>query len=320
MCNHFFSSFYRLFACVLVLSTTVQCSEDTKITPVIDWLAPAAISWGTALGPTQLNATASVAGTFVYTPAEGSVLPEGINQTLSVTFTPDNGDNYESVNYSVPLTVYSASKNLFNPAISYGAFEDQQGNIYRTVTIGSQTWMAENLRTTVFKNGDKIPEVTGNLDWRNATSPASCTYGNTENEEDIASHGRLYNWFAVSDSRSLAPAGWHVATDADWKTLSSYLGGEAVVGGKLKETGTLHWKSPNTGGSNEAGFTAVPAGRREYTDGSFINVGYNTFWWTSSPYNPDYSWYRQVNYNTAYVNPANFHKQYGFSVRCVKDE
>jgi uncharacterized protein (TIGR02145 family) len=129
----------------------------------------------------------------------------------------------------------------------------------------------------------------------------------------------LYNWFAVSDSRNIAPTGWHVATDADWLELSSFLGNENVAGGKLKETTTKHWNSPNTGASNESGFTALPTGRREYTDGSFINLGYDGFWWTSSAYNPDYSWYRYLHYNVAEIFRANFHKQYGFSVRCVKD-
>jgi uncharacterized protein (TIGR02145 family) len=110
-----------------------------------------------------------------------------------------------------------------------------------------------------------------------------------------------------------------VATDADWLELSSFLGNENVAGGKLKETTTKHWNSPNTGASNESGFTALPTGRREYTDGSFINLGYDGFWWTSSAYNPDYSWYRYLHYNVAEIFRANFHKQYGFSVRCVKD-
>jgi uncharacterized protein (TIGR02145 family) len=136
-------------------------------------------------------------------------------------------------------------------------------------------------------------------------------------KDKIATMGRLYNWFAVTDNRNIAPVGWHVATDAEWDTLTTYLGGNA--GGKMKENGTSHWNSPNTGATNSSGLTALPGGRREYTDGSFINNGYNGFWWTSSAYNPDYSWYRFLNYNDAEVIRANFHKQYGFSVRCVKD-
>lgn len=305
---------------VAIIILTVRCTEeDPKIDPVITWENPSDIAFGTLLSSTQLNATADVPGTFVYTPTLGTQLSEGVNQELTADFTPADESSFSAATKTVIINVTSGSSALFNPAITYGTVSDLDNNVYRTVTIGTQTWMAENLRTTKYRNGDEIPEITSNTSWKDLTSDAYCNYGNTTDMDDVATFGRLYNWFAVSDSRNLAPVGWHVATDAEWTTLATFLGGATEAGGKMKETGTTHWNSPNTGANNSSGFTALPAGRREYTDGSFINSGFNGFWWTSSAYNPDYSWYRQINYDGAIINAANFHKQYGFSVRCVKD-
>jgi uncharacterized protein (TIGR02145 family) len=207
----------------------------------------------------------------------------------------------------------------FNSGLSYSTMKDNDGFSYKTIQIGSQTWMAENLRSTKFRNGETIAEVTSNSAWTGLTTAAYSNYENTEDIDQLATYGRLYNWFAIADSRGLAPAGWHVPTDREWEQLVNELGGMQSAGGSLKEAGNTHWTAPNTGANNSSGFTALPAGRREYTDGRFINNSFNTFWWTSSLYNPDYSWYYQINYDFSSVIVANFHKQYGFSVRLVKD-
>lgn len=305
---------------IAVIGLTISCSDDSpKIDPVITWENPSDIAFGTLLSSVQLNAQSNVPGVFTYSPAVGEMLNEGQNQELVVVFTPTEESVYRTGSKTVFINVTSGSNAQFNSGLTYDTVSDSDNNVYKTITIGTQTWMAENLRTTKYRNGESIPEVTSNTEWKNLTSGAYSNYGNTSDVDAIATFGRLYNWFAVTDSRNLAPTGWHVATDADWTTLTTFLGGESVAGGKLKETGTTHWNSPNTGADNSTGFTALPAGRREYTDGSFINIGFNGFWWTSSAYNPDYSWYRQINYDGAIVNPANFHKQYGFAIRCVKD-
>lgn len=305
---------------IAVIGLTISCSDDSpKIDPVITWENPSDIAFGTLLSSVQLNAQSNVPGVFTYSPAVGEMLNEGQNQELVVVFTPTEESVYRTGSKTVFINVTSGSNAQFNSGLTYDTVSDSDNNVYKTITIGTQTWMAENLRTTKYRNGESIPEVTSNTEWKNLTSAAYSNYGNTSDVDAIATFGRLYNWFAVTDSRNLAPTGWHVATDADWTTLTTFLGGESVAGGKLKETGTTHWNSPNTGADNSTGFTALPAGRREYTDGSFINTGFNGFWWTSSAYNPDYSWYRQINYDGAIVNPANFHKQYGFAIRCVKD-
>lgn len=295
--------------------------ETVKKDPIISWENPADIFFGELLNASQLNATADVPGTFVYTPDSGTRLAVGEDQALKVVFTPTDQSTHEITDKTVYIDVLpnGISNAIFNSTLAYGIVTDVEGTIYKTITIGSQTWMAENLRTTSYRNGDKIPEVTGNTAWKNLTTAAWCNYENSVDRDQIATLGRLYNWFAVSDSRNLAPEGWHVATDADWSDLESYLGGSSVAGGKLKETTTLHWSTPNAGILNQSGFTALPGGRREYTDGSFINLGFDGFWWTSSAYNPDYSWYRYIHFDATECYRANFHKQYGFSVRCVKD-
>lgn len=130
---------------------------------------------------------------------------------------------------------------------------DIDGNVYKTVTIGNQAWMAENLKVMRYRNGDAIPNVTGGTDWSNLSTGAYCSYDNDDN--NIDTYGLLYNWYAVDDSRNLAPEGWHVPTDEEWKELEMYLGmsqSEADdtgyrgtdEGGKLKEVGTTHWQSP----------------------------------------------------------------------------
>ena len=320
----FFKAAMCLFLAVIAATILNGCTKDkatSKTDPVITWADPPDIAFGTLLSASQLNATADVSGSFVYTPAPDTKLNTGLNQDLKVDFTPEDLSAYNTISKTVKINVtYRGISNaIFNPVLSYGSVTDIDGNIYKTITLGTQTWMAENLRTTRYRNGDTLPEVTGNSSWKNLTTGAYCNYENTTDLDKIVTFGRLYNWFAVSDSRNLAPAGWHVATDADWMTLTTFLGNESTAGGKIKETTTLHWNSPNTGATNASGLTALPAGRREYTDGSFINHGTDGFWWTSSAYNPDYSWYRYIHFDAANVNRANFHKQYGFSIRCIHD-
>lgn len=207
---------------------------------------------------------------------------------------------------------------IFNQNVNYGTMTDQDGNTYKTITIGTQTWMAENLRTTKYRNGEPIPEVTPNTNWAYMASGAYCNYNNTTDIEDIATYGRLYNWYTVSDSRNIAPAGWRVPTNTDWNTLVAYLGA-AQAGGKLKETGTTHWTSPNTGATNESGFTALPGGCRWYPDGAFYEIGIGGLWWTSTPYSQLEGTYLGISNDFSSTGLQNRAKQLGLSVRCVKE-
>jgi uncharacterized protein (TIGR02145 family) len=159
---------------------------------------------------------------------------------------------------------------------------DNDGNNYRTVKIGTQVWMAENLKTTKYRNGDPIPNVTDGPAWWNLPTGAYC---NSDNDVNLwTTYGRLYNWYAVNDSRNIAPAGWHVPTDYEWSKLIAYLG--SLPGDKLREEGTEHWLSPNTDATNETGFTALPGGYRDNT-GTFISIGSNGYWWSSTEQGAD---------------------------------
>jgi len=199
---------------------------------------------------------------------------------------------------------------------------DADGNIYKTVIIGDQLWMAENLKTTKYNDGTDIPLVTYGLKWASLTSPGFCWYDNDrETYGDI--YGALYNWFAVNTDR-LCPDGWHVPDNEEWDILTGYLGGAEIAGGKLKETGTTHWKSPNTDATNETGFTGRPGGfRSRYWEtkcyGKFGHLGTYGYWWSSAEYNNDCAWKMEMCYNSGGVTGNYVDKGKGFSVRCLKD-
>ena len=198
-----------------------------------------------------------------------------------------------------------------------GTVTDIDGNVYQTITIGDQVWMLENLKVTHYRNGDPIPNVTDDGTWAGLTTGAYCEYYN-DNFEDVATYGRLYNWFAVADSRNIAPEGWHVPTDAEWQTLVDYLGGDDVAGGKLKETGTTHWLSPDTGATNESGFSGLPVGNRNF-GGLFDDKRYYAYFWSSTEYDGSSAWHRDLHYDYSLSCRIHYNKRYGFSVRCVRD-
>lgn len=206
---------------------------------------------------------------------------------------------------------------IFNPNITYGVLTDIDGTNYKTVQIGTQTWMAENLNVTRYRNGDPIPEVQDNTQWSNLSSGAWCNNGN--NPQNGLLYRKLYNWYTVNDSRKLAPIGWHIPTDAEWTTLTNYLGGENVAGGKLKEIGITHWKSPNTSATNESGFTALPgAYRHNLGDFSSIN-GVGGDWWSLTSGSTSQAWSRYIHNDQSSMVRSLADKKIGYSVRCIKD-
>ena len=197
-----------------------------------------------------------------------------------------------------------------------GTVTDIDGNIYHTVTIGTQVWMVENLKVTKYRNGNPIPNVTDNTAWGASTTGAYCNYNNDVNNS--ITYGRLYNWYAANDIRKIAPIGWHVPTESDWTILITYLGGKSVAGGKLREKGTTHWRNPNNGATNESGFTALPGGNRD-SNGTFGLIDENGgFWVSTESYGYDY-WANYVVYNTNSVAGYGSYEYGGFSIRCIKD-
>lgn len=206
-----------------------------------------------------------------------------------------------------------------NPSID--TVTDIDGNTYHTVTIGTQCWFKENLNTSRYRNGDPIPTGLSDYSWRVTASGAYAspdTVGGIGNVALEAVYGKLYNFYTVIDPRELCPSGWHVPSDTEWATLENFLGGNSVAGGKLKETGTTHWFSPNTNATNSSGFTGLPGGYRNYS-GAFYTIGSNGFWWSSTENDSANAWDRYLNNNNGFIIRGNYNKQNGFSVRCLRD-
>lgn len=208
----------------------------------------------------------------------------------------------------VLLIFASSCKKDDNPANTFT--DSRDGNVYKTVTIGTQTWMAENLRY--------LPSVVG-PDTGSGTTPFYYVYGYygtnvtaAKAAGNYSTYGVLYNWPAAMNA---CPAGWHLPSDDEWAQLILYIG--SPEGGKLKEAGTTNWISPNTGATNETGFTALPGGaRRNYT---FEDVGYYGYWWSATEYYSPSAWYQRMSYVYSSVYRNYFFKDVGFSVRCVRD-
>jgi uncharacterized protein (TIGR02145 family) len=215
----------------------------------------------------------------------GLILMDG-NKSVTANFTPVSGYQAGDMQYYngsswTRIPKGNPGQKLIENAMqvptwtSPSVVADIDGNLYTTITIGTQTWMKQDLKTTRLNDGTPIPNVTDVETWIWLTTPGYCWYNN--DNAHSATYGALYNWYAVNTGK-LAPKGWHVATDAEWTTLSNFLGGEAVAGGKLKEVGFVHWQSPNTGATDETGFSALPGGCR-YGDGNFGGLTLAGEWW-----------------------------------------
>ena len=191
---------------------------------------------------------------------------------------------------------------------------DVDGNVYKTVTIGTQVWFQENLKVTKLNDGTAIDLVTDDAAWGNTATSQYCWYGNNMSNKTV--YGALYNCYCVKTNK-LCPAGWHVPTDAEWTALSDFLGGEDVAGGKMKETGTAHWLSPNTGATNESGFTAVPGGYRHKLSFAGQMGEYAYFW--SSTLSISQNYLRDLGNSTAELGRYDNQFENGLSVRCIKD-
>ena len=173
----------------------------------------------------------------------------------------------------------SESFKLLNGCLYHDPLEDIDGNLYKTVKIGSRIWLAENLRVTRYRNGDPVPPAEAADDWIKLETGARCVYNNDINNADI--YGFLYNWYAIDDNRNIAPPGWHVPSFKDWQYLNAFLGGESLSGGKMKTQGTGFWEAPNTNASNASGFSALPAGFRRGINGIYFYSGYFIYFWSA---------------------------------------
>jgi len=312
--------------------------------------------WGDWSAPRNFKIDGPLAPNLV-SPSEGT-LTETDTPTLVWNFTPyavnynlEVSSNYyfSNIEYSATVTDTSATTTALPRGWHYwrvkaqnsvelwgncsakrdfivieASVTDIDGNTYQTVKIGNQWWMAENLKVTHYRNGYAIPNVTSNSDWRHLTTGAYCNYDNDAN--NATTYGRLYNWYAVNDSRKIAPEGWHVPSDSEWKTLEMYLGmsqsdADGVEwrgtneGSKLKSTSG--WYN-NGNGTDDFGFSALPGGLRFY-NGPYSNVGYSASFWSSTENGSYGAWYRELHVSTSDVYRNYASKRRGFSVRCVRD-
>jgi uncharacterized protein (TIGR02145 family) len=286
----------------------------------------------TSSGGSTLNGTVNANGLSTTVSFEyGTTTSYG--QTAAAAQSPVTGNVITNVNAAITgltqgTTYHFRIKAVNSVGTSYGNdltftttnqatyVTDIDGNLYTTVTIGTQVWLKENLKTTKYNDGTAIPNVTDNAAWSTLTTGAYCDYSNTPVFSTL--YGRLYNWYAIgsTNSKNACPTGYHAASDADWTTLSTYLGELTVVAGKLKEQGTNDWTSPNVA-TNETGFTALPGGYRSQ-GGTFGLMGSNGFWWTATEGGTTFSFFRNMLNSSSNLIRGDNDKHAGFSVRCVK--
>jgi uncharacterized protein (TIGR02145 family) len=202
-----------------------------------------------------------------------------------------------------------------------GTVVDIEGNEYNIIRIGTQTWMAENLKTTKFNDNTDLERADDPLVWEALSTPGYCWYNNIPSLYKI-NYGTLYNFFVVdatgNGGKNICPAGWHVPTDDEWTTLTTFLGGDTIAGGKMKVIGTTQWLSPNAGATNESGFSGLPGGGR-YNDGFFAGKNTNGCWWSSTKLITSLALGRFLYYDHRLIHRGTGYKQDGFYVRCLKD-
>ena len=324
---------YLLIIVDFVFLVTVSCKKDNPSDPTIPVLATTAIS--------NITLTSVCCGGNIISDGGRPITSRGIcwskknTPTIfdSITTDGSGSDNFTSnissltANTTYYLRAYATNSigtayGNTNILKTYtGTVTDYDGNEYYTVTIGTQIWLAENLNTTHYRNVDEIPNVITTSAWVSLNTGAYCNYDNDVNNSTI--YGRLYNWYAVNDNRKIAPAGWHIPSDAEWTILINYLGGDTLAQNKLTEAGTLHWNwyNSNKNATNESGFTALPGGSRYYYIASeeFLGISVLAEWWSSTMYDFSYAWSRALDNSQHIVSRNQQHRYLGFSVRCVKD-
>jgi uncharacterized protein (TIGR02145 family) len=290
------------------ISYGVQSVGSTGVTGLTATLAAGTLASGEGSLNYVITGTPSGSGTASFELSFGG---QSCTLTRSVAGTTTTGTTLHTC----------GTPNVHNPNLTYGSMTDQQGNVYKTIVIGTQEWMAENLNTSIYRNGDPIPTNLDNATWQNTTSGAWAYYDN--NASYACPYGKLYNWYTCVDARQLCPVGWHVPTDAEWAVLTTHLGGLDVAGGKMKTTGTIEaatglWHFPNQDATNSIGFSGVPGGYR-FGSGDYNWIGRLGFWWSSSDYTPGNARFRLLNFSdvAAVVDYENM--QRGFSVRCLRD-
>jgi len=262
------------------------------------------ICWSTGTNPTTSdNKTSNGSGIGIFESVMMGLIP-GTTYHVRAYATNSSGTGYgDDVTFA---TIPGA-----------GTVTDIDNNVYNTVTIGTQTWMVENLKTKRYRNGDNVPVVNDPVSWENLTTGACCYYN--DNSNNAGTYGLLYNWYAASDSRNIAPEGWHVPSLAEWDILINYLGGQFAASYKLKESGTMHWIQTDDNVTNASNFSALPGGSRAYNTGVYNNIGFLGSWWTSSKDANILSFCKVMFTSDGQVTLYWQDRRNGMSIRCLKD-
>lgn len=309
----------------VLLILLISCQDDDPMPPELS-----------SSPVTNITYTTAVSGGNISSDGGSSISSRGVcwsinpNPTIADGKTTDGGG---AGSFTSNITGLTADTKYFlrsyatsSGGTSYGneiefttpptSVTDIDGNVYQTVIIGTQVWLAENLKTTKYQNGDPIPDIPDDSEWASLEIGAYAVHSNISANQ--TTYGNLYNCFAVIDNRNIAPDGWHVPSQAEWTTLQEYLGGELTAGGKLKEIGLSHWESPNDGATNETGFTALPGGYRD-ANGSFSNLGYMGVWWSRPTIvaSTAFSVFTYMDGPELHSEPND--RKLGFSVRCIMD-
>jgi uncharacterized protein (TIGR02145 family) len=253
-----------------------------------------------AKAPDQQQLTVSFTGDTLYLQNGGFVIIPGISTA------------------NIPISSHTCgASNVHNPAKTYGTMTDQQGNSYKTIVIGNQEWMAENLKTSIYRNGESIATNLTNAEWENTinTQIGAWAFYNNDSQYDCP-YGKLYNGYAVADPRHVCPTGWHEPTETELSSLTNYLGGGDIACGKMKSTGVHYWNSPNTFATNESGFSGLPGGHRKYN--GYYEIGEYCYLWSPTDYD-GWSWHLNLSYGSGSSMQYATHKYRGFSVRCLRD-
>jgi uncharacterized protein (TIGR02145 family) len=302
-----------------ISTTTANCGGiimSDEVGPII----ARGVVWSKATNPTISLSTKTIdgIGTGTFISKLSNLLP---NTTYYIRAYATK--SVETV-YGNELSFTTTNVSMGIPCTDIPTVKDIDGNIYNTVQIGTQCWMKDNLRVSKYRDGSLVPldESGGAIGseigqtWSSIIVGARTVYGHDAKNFKI--YGYLYNWDAAVDSKGICPLGWHVPADQEWTILTNNLGGEIGVGGKMKSQGLEYWTSPNTGASNESGFTTLPSGFRNH-DGLFTSIGYGNFFWSTTEYNNTNAWYLGLSSANFYVYRYYRFKKIGASIRCLKD-
>ncbi len=319
---------------LIILSIIIihSCKKEKSALPVL-----------TTAAVTDITPTSAVTGGNITSDGGDSVTARGVcwnTTTDAVTAGNHTADGSSTGSFISSLTeltggtLYYVRAYATNSAgTSYGneltfttppsgpTVTDVDLNVYNTIIIGTQTWLVQNLQSTKYNDNTPIPLVTDNSAWGALSTPGYCWYYNDKTSFKTT-YGALYNWFAlnpqINGGKNVCPTGWHVPSDAEWTTLTTYLGGEMHAGGQLKEEGVINWSDPNLEATNVTGFTATPGGSRDLS-GSYIGKGTYGIWWSATEDDATYSLRRYMSSYDGSVDRGDGYKQGGFSVRCLQD-